>query len=64
MKICHYDLNLKHIISRRGKDENGSKMYKNEKMHVQSVQHYCFSLLNKQMCDIVVTAVSVKSANT
>ena len=34
-------------------------MYKNEKMHVQSVQNYCFSLLNKQMCEVLVAVVVV-----
>ena len=62
--VFHITANLKHIISLRGKDEDGSKMYKHEKMRVQGVQIHCFLLLNKQMCDIVVTAVGVKSPNT
>ena len=56
--------NLKHIISRRRKDKNGSEIYKNEKINVQSLKNYCFLLLNKQMCDVVVTVVGVKSAKT
>ena len=44
----------KQVISCRRKDENGCEMYKNEKMHVQSLLNYCFSLLNMEICDFLV----------
>ena len=35
----------KQVISRRRKNENVFKMSKDEKMHVQSVQKYCFFIV-------------------
>ena len=40
------------VISRRGKNENGSEMYTN-KILVQSVQNYSVSFLNMQTGDVV-----------
>ena len=34
-------------------------MYKNEKMQVQSMQNYCISLSNMQICDVLVAVVIV-----
>ena len=48
-----------HVISRRRKNENVFKMSKNEKLHVQSVQNYCFLLSNMQIIDILVAVVGV-----
>ena len=39
------------------------KMYKNKKMHLQSVQNYCFSLLNMHTCDILVAPVVITVAS-
>ena len=50
----------KQVISRRRKNENILKMSKDEKcMYVQSVQKYCFSLLNTQICKVFVAVVLV-----
>ena len=49
----------KQVISRRRKNENVLKMSKDEKKHVQSVQKYCFSLSNMQICKVFVTVVVV-----
>ena len=51
----------KQVISRRRKNENVFKMSKDEKMHVQSVQKYCFSLSNMQICGGFVAFVVVVS---
>ena len=49
----------KQVISRHGKNQNVCEMSKNQKMHVQSVQNYCFSFLNMQICDVLVAVVFV-----
>ena len=46
------------VISRCFFADDGKEMDKNEKMHVQSVQSYCFCSLNMQICDVLV-AVAV-----
>ena len=46
-------------IQRRTKNENVFKMSKDEKMHVQSVQKYYFSLSNMQICGVLVAVVVV-----
>ena len=51
----------KQVISRRRKNENVFKMSKDEKMHVQSMQKYCFSLSNMQICGGFVAFVVVVS---
>lgn len=38
---------------------DGKEIYKNEKMHVQSVQCYCFCSLNMQIFDVVVAVAIV-----
>ena len=48
----------KQVISRRRKNENVFKMSKDEKMHVQSVQKYCFSLSNMQICGVLLPSSS------
>ena len=48
----------KQVISRRRKNEK-VKMSKNEKMHVQSMQKYCFLLSNMQICGVFVAVVVV-----
>lgn len=49
----------KHIISRRGKHENGREMYKNDKCTCKACEKYCFSfMLNMQICDVLVTVVA------
>ena len=37
----------------------GKKMDKSEKMHVQSVQSYCFCSLNMQICDVLIAVAVV-----
>ena len=46
----------KQIISRLGKGQNDCEMYTDEKL-VQCVQNYCFSFLNMQIWDVLVTVV-------
>ena len=63
LNICHHNYadivhtTGKQVISRRRKNENVYKMSKN--MHVQSVQKYCFSLSNMQICWVFVAVVVV-----
>ena len=45
---------VKQVISRRSKNENVFKMSKDEKVHVQSVQKFCFSLSNMQICGFLL----------
>jgi len=66
-KIFHLSLHAhvvhtaaKQVIWRRGKNEKVCEMSKNEKMDVQSVQNYCFSLSNMQNCDVLVAVVVVR----
>ena len=47
-----------HVISRRRKRERLQNVQK-WKMHVQSVQNYCFLLSNMQIIDILVAVVDV-----
>ena len=39
--------------------DDGNEMDKNEKAHVQSVQSYCFCLLNMQISDVLVAVAVV-----
>ena len=41
--------------------DDGKEIYKNEKMHVQSVQCYCFYSLNMQIFDVAVAVVVAKA---
>ena len=65
LNICHHmrsssmHTTAKQVISRRRKNENVFKMSKDEKMHVQSVQKYYFSLSNMQICGVFVAVVVV-----
>ena len=59
LNICHHVLTSstqlqEQVISCRVKNENVCEMSKNEKMHVQRVQNYCFSLSNMQICHVLV----------
>ena len=45
-------------------NKNSYEMYKNEKMQVQSMQNYCISLSNMQICDVLVAAVIVVALAT
>ena len=49
----------KQVISLRKKNENVYTTSKMEKMHVQSVQNYCVSLSNMQICGVFVAVVLV-----
>ena len=51
--------NCKKGHSRLWKNENVFQMSKDEKMHVQSVQKYCFSLSKMQICVVFVAVVVV-----
>ena len=54
------------VISRCYFADDGKEIDKNEKMHIQSVQSYCFCSLNKinmLLCDVLVT-VAVEVART
>ena len=42
LHVFHITANLKHINSRRGKDKNGSKMYKNEKFTCKACETIVF----------------------
>ena len=42
------------VISRCCFADDGKEIDKNEMMHEQSVQSYCFSLPNMQICDVLV----------
>ena len=44
----------KQVISRHRKNEGVFNMSKDKKIHVQSVQKYCFSLSNMQICGVFV----------
>ena len=44
-----------HVVEERQRLQNVQKW----KMHVQSVQNYCFLLSNMQIIDILVTVVGV-----
>ena len=65
LDICHHNYahvvhtTAKQVISRLRKNENVFKMSKDEKMHVRSVQKYCFSLSNMQICGVFVAVVDV-----
>ena len=52
----------KKVISRHRKNEDVFKMSKKWKMHVQSVQKYCFSLSNMQICGVFVAVVVAKNS--
>ena len=54
--VLHNTSNL--VISRCCFADDGKEMDRNEKMHVQSVQSYCFCSLNVQICNVLV-AVAV-----
>ena len=41
------------------KNDNVFEMSKNEKIHVQSMQKYCFSLSDMQICGVFVAVVVV-----
>ena len=47
------------VISRSCFADDGKEIEKNEKMHVQSVQRYCFCSLNMQICDVLVAVAVV-----
>ena len=47
------------IISRCCFADDGKEMDKSEKMHVQSVQSFCFCSLNMQICDVLVSITVV-----
>ena len=49
----------KQVISRRRRNENVHQNVKRWKMHVQSVQKYCFSLSNMQIFGVFVAVVVV-----
>ena len=47
------------VISRCCFADDGKEIDKNEKMHEQSVQSYCFCLSNTQICDVLVAVAAV-----
>ena len=51
------------VISRCCFADDGKEMDKNEKMHLQRIQSYCFCSLNLQTCDVLI-AVNVVIAKT
>ena len=62
LNICDHDAHVVHttakqVVSRRGKNENVCQMSKVKKLHVQSVQNYCFSLSNMQIYEVLVAVV-------
>ena len=65
LNICHHmptsstQLQNRSFDVRRRKNENVFKMSKDKKIHVQSVQKYCFSLSNMQTCGVFVAVVVV-----
>ena len=64
LSICHHMLTSStqlqnssfHVVERT---RTSTKCQKNKKMHVQSVQEYCFSLSNMQICGVFVAVVVV-----
>ena len=54
-KVSVVHKTAKHVISRHGKNESGSELYKKEKQHVQSAHYYCFLSLNMQIGDSIVS---------
>ena len=55
--VLHNTSNL--VISRCCFADDGKEMDRNEKMHVQSVQSYCFCSLNMQICNVLVAVAVV-----
>ena len=47
------------VISRCCFADDGKEIDKNEKIHVQSVQIFCFFSLNMQICDVLVAVAVV-----
>ena len=50
------------VISRCCFADDGKEIDKNEKMHVHSVQSYCFCSLNMQICDVLVAVAAAKAS--
>jgi len=54
----------KEVISRGGQDENVREMLKYQKRtSMQNMKKYCFSTLNRQICDVLVTVFVVVRLN-
>lgn len=54
----------KEVISRGGQDENVLEMLKYQKhTSMPKMKKYCFSMLNRQICDVLVTVFVVVRLN-
>ena len=63
MTICHlvftsYTTETDQVISRRGLDENGCEMYKNEKRTCKVCKSAVYSMLNVQIWVVLVAVVA------
>ena len=63
LNICHHMLTSSTQLQNRSfrvvERTRTSAKSKNEKMHVQSMQKYCFSLSNMQICGVFLAVVVV-----